>query len=391
MTNSSSNLESIVPFTTSKPKQRNLKEFYQKYFLYGQQLAPEDESIIDTNIGAFDSDLFEKHRNFLAFLIPFVVTQFVWWNLAIRFDYFDYYHTHWQMPITMIFGGVISGMTAEGGGAIAYPVMTFILQTSPETARDFSLMVQAINMSMACFAILFMKLQVEWRAICYGLLGGIPGTVLGLYTIDQYFTPSEKKMMFVSIWASFGIALYILNREKKRQTTPVIQYFSFWKAIVLIFTGVIGGIFTSFAGSGLDICIFSVITLLFRVSEKTATPSTIIAMAILSLFSVFWRVVIDFDIDMIALDYLKVTVPVGVFFAPFGAFLGSYFHRLTLAWFVCILEAIAYCGFLATRPSLILLGFSFGILFIGFGFFTFLAKAGQKLVKHEKIKTISRP
>ena len=40
------------------------------------------------------------------------------------------------------------------------------------------------------------------------------------------------------------------------------------------------GIFSAVAGSGVDICSFSVLTLLFRVSEKVATPTSIVLMAI---------------------------------------------------------------------------------------------------------------
>ncbi|ETN73898.1 hypothetical protein NECAME_13351, partial [Necator americanus] len=46
------------------------------------------------------------------------------------------------------------------------------------------------------------------------------------------------------------------------------------------------GIFTSFAGSGVDICIFSINTLLFRVSEKTATPTTVVIMGNVILYYV---------------------------------------------------------------------------------------------------------
>ena len=42
------------------------------------------------------------------------------------------------------------------------------------------------------------------------------------------------------------------------------------------FVGVVGGAFTSFSGSGLDICSFSILTLLFRVSEKIATPTSVV-------------------------------------------------------------------------------------------------------------------
>lgn len=37
-------------------------------------------------------------------------------------------------------------MTSEGGGAVAFPVMTFILHLAPNTARDFALMIQSIGM-----------------------------------------------------------------------------------------------------------------------------------------------------------------------------------------------------------------------------------------------------
>ena len=35
------------------------------------------------------------------------------------------------------------GMTSEGGGAVAFPVMTLALSITPAVARDFSLMIQS--------------------------------------------------------------------------------------------------------------------------------------------------------------------------------------------------------------------------------------------------------
>ena len=42
----------------------------------------------------------------------------------------------------MIFGATVAGMTSEGGGAVAFPVMTLALGIAPSVARDFSLMIQ---------------------------------------------------------------------------------------------------------------------------------------------------------------------------------------------------------------------------------------------------------
>jgi hypothetical protein len=38
---------------------------------------------------------------------------------------------------------MLIGMTSEGGGAVAFPVMTLALSISPAVARDFSLMIQS--------------------------------------------------------------------------------------------------------------------------------------------------------------------------------------------------------------------------------------------------------
>jgi hypothetical protein len=41
------------------------------------------------------------------------------------------------MPVTMVIGAFIGGATSEGGGAVAFPVMTLALALEPRVARDF--------------------------------------------------------------------------------------------------------------------------------------------------------------------------------------------------------------------------------------------------------------
>jgi len=38
-------------------------------------------------------------------------------------------------------------MTSEGGGAVAFPVMTLVLGVHPSVARDFSVMVQVTTLA----------------------------------------------------------------------------------------------------------------------------------------------------------------------------------------------------------------------------------------------------
>lgn len=93
----------------------------------GQQLSDdENQNSITSNELSFDSILLQKYRKFFAFLIPFIIAQFVWWSLALRFDFLPLYKTHWEMPVTMIGGAIVAGMTAEGGGAVAFPGISYI-------------------------------------------------------------------------------------------------------------------------------------------------------------------------------------------------------------------------------------------------------------------------
>ena len=102
-------------------------------------------------------------------------------------------------------------------------------------------------------------------------------------------------------------------REHKRKTFDSIVNFGWWQAVVLLFVGFLGGIFSAIAGSGVDICSFSVLSLLFRqagsvalypfdllwqlvmfrISEKVSTPTSVVLMAINTMFgeniSDHWR------------------------------------------------------------------------------------------------------
>ena len=77
------------------------------------------------------------------------------------------------MSITMIFGAMVAGMTSEGGGAVAFPVMTLALHISPAVARDFSLGIQSCGMSAAAFTIFWMKLKLEKHSLLFCSIGKI--------------------------------------------------------------------------------------------------------------------------------------------------------------------------------------------------------------------------
>ncbi len=52
-----------------------------------------------------------------------------------------------------------------------------------------------------------------------------------------------------------------------------------WKSVTLLLAGFLGRSFSAMSGSGIDICSFAILTLLFRVSEKISTPTSVMLMA----------------------------------------------------------------------------------------------------------------
>ena len=108
-----------------------------------------------------------------------------------------------------------------------------------------------------------------------------------------------------------------------------MQEIGFGKCIILIITGFFGGMFSALSGSGVDICSFSVLCLLFRVSEKVATPTSVVLMAINTCVGFFWReLMTEEGVSQEAWEYTAVCVPIVVFCAPFGSLIASHFHRL---------------------------------------------------------------
>ena len=152
------------------------------------------------------------------------------------------------------------------------------------------------------------------------------------------------------------------------------------KATIVLIVGFIGGIFTALVGNGLDICTFSILTLLFRVSEKVATPTSVILMASNSIVAVIWRGIMMQGITTETWEFMAVCVPVVVIGAPLGSVLGSHFHRNVLAMLVIVLDTIALITAYVVIPQTLTTGFlSAGMILGGIVLFSVIAYVGQRL------------
>lgn len=162
----------------------------------------------------------------------------------------------------------------------------------------------------------------------------------------------QTEILFVAVWFAFAITLLITNLRKSQASFEHIPDFCLWKGVVLLCTGFVGGLLTAWTGSGVDIWSFSILTLLFRVSEKVATPTSVILMSLNSWVGFYWRALIQQNISQLAWEYFAVSFPVDVIFAPLGSFLSSHMHAQVLACAIYVLETLAFFEFVVTRFEL---------------------------------------
>ncbi|MDY7015577.1 MAG: sulfite exporter TauE/SafE family protein [Cyanobacteriota bacterium] len=256
---------------------------------------------------------------------------------------------HWEIAVTMIFGSTIAGGTSVGGGAVAFPVFTKLLQIAPHDAKVFSLAIQSIGMSAASLTIWMTGIKVEWRIILWGSLGGFLGIFLGLSVLAPLLPPDAIKMSFTVMLGSFALTLSILNAKIRQSNLTISDWSSRTKALFL-FAGILGGIMSGLVGNGIDILLFSVMVLLFRISEKIATPTSVILMAINALAGLILQVFIFNDFREPVSSYWFAAMPVVALGAPLGAILCNLLSRQTIANLLIGLIAIELISSLLLIP-----------------------------------------
>src|SRR6202007_667348 len=102
------------------------------------------------------------------------------------------------------------------------------------------------------------------------------------------FAPPFVKMFFTSLWAAFALAHWSMDRRRGlAEPGARIAGFGWRDAGGPLALGVARGVGSSVVGTGLCMVIFTLLTLGYRVSEKIATPTSVVLMASNALFGFF--------------------------------------------------------------------------------------------------------
>ncbi|MGK7371122.1 MAG: hypothetical protein ACNS64_13010, partial [Candidatus Halalkalibacterium sp. M3_1C_030] len=108
-----------------------------------------------------------------------------------------------------------------------------------------------------------------------------------------------------------------------------------------------------------DICTFAFVTLKYNLSEKIATPTSVILMASNAVVGTLIHFFLIQDMQPEAIDFWLVCIPVVMLGAPFGAYIVNKIKRLAIAY---LLYVIIVAQFIAAifiiQPSGVLIAVS---------------------------------
>ncbi len=263
-----------------------------------------------------------KSRIFAAW---FFLALAAWCGLFSSFNDIGFLAEHWYYPAIMVLGAFVAGLTPEGGGAVAFPMLSVFLDVDRGMARDFSLMIQSIGMTSASIFILSSRENI--LSAYRPALGFIPvafaGFVAGMALLQE-MPVYIIQALFLSLITAFAVAYAINHHRGEVDRLFAKSAMDFGLLALILF---IGGMCASLFGTGADIILYTLLVTRFRMKEKVATHMSIMLMAAISALGYAYRGFVDQDLTAYQIRTWLCAYPVVLFMAPFGAFI---LHRLNV-------------------------------------------------------------
>jgi uncharacterized membrane protein YfcA len=234
-------------------------------------------------------DIARRRRARLAIGVSVTVT--VVWAIAVTvYGLWPRVLGNWPASITMVFGSIVAGSTPQGGGAVAFPVFTKLLEVPAEVARSFSLCIQTIGMSAAALSIVINRRAVEWRtvaittsaaAIAFGLVILLASDAASPYR-PSLLAGAYVKVTFTIVLVAMAFVVYTGTRVSVREVHRVLPPLNQRMLLTLIVIGALGGGTSALVGSGMDVFVYLALVVFFTIDPKVGVPTSVICMALIS-------------------------------------------------------------------------------------------------------------
>lgn len=274
-----------------------------------------------------------------------------WLYLILTGPGFGLYETHWLYALMMVFGSAVAGFTPEGGGAVAFPILSLYFKITPMAARDFSLAIQSIGMVSAAIWILTRKGHSlsTFKWVPFYALINFAGFIF-MSSIYHLVAFKVVQMLFVSLALSFILA-YLFTRGNGVEDKVDID--SKERLIIFSIWSFIGGCASAMFGTGSDMLIYIALTCYYSMKEKISTDISIVLMAVVTVFGIAYRGLVLDAVQPEVYHMWLAAAPVVLFFAPFGNILLGWVKKETMLWTVLGMNAVNYFYFMSKNLPLI--------------------------------------
>ena len=231
----------------------------------------------------------------------------VWLVYATAFGQWERIVNNWYAAITMVFGSFVAGSTPQGGGAVAFPVFTKLLEVPADVARSFSLCIQAIGMGTATLSILIHRRTVEWRAVAVGAPVAMASFAAAMFIFaeaDEPFWPSRLpgpyvRVTFTILLASMAFVVYLGTRIRIRKVDAALPPLNTRLYVALVLAGLIGGVVSALTGSGADVLIYLFIVVVLGLDPRVGVPTCVIVMTAVSVLGLIMLGIGDGQLDVV--------------------------------------------------------------------------------------------
>ena len=284
----------------------------------------------------------EMKKNLLPFYLWLAAFYAGWIALVLAGGYLQAAIGHWPMAVAMAAGSYVAGSTPMGGGTVGFPVLVLLMDLPASLGRDFSFAIQAVGMTSATIYILCSRKELEWPMLRAALLGALIGTPLGILFIAPLASDLFIKLLFASMWCSFGL-LHLRRIDEITGYEGMTPHDTSFDHRVGFIVGLLGSLsVSSITGVGIDMMIYMVLVLWCHADLKIAIPTSVVLMAFTSVVGVSVKLILG-DLQAGTFENWLAAAPVVAIGAPLGALVVSRIGRrptLIVVSLLCVVQFI---------------------------------------------------
>jgi uncharacterized membrane protein YfcA len=285
---------------------------------------------------------FRQRPALLVFVAWLLVFYAAWLALVLNRDLFGTVLAHWPMAVAMALGSYVAGSTPMGGGTVGFPVLVLLMDLPASLGRDFSFAVQSIGMTSASIYILCSGKELEWPMLRAAMLGALAGTPLGILFLTPLVSDLFIKLLFASMWCSFGL-LHLRRINEITRYEGMTPHDKAFDHKVGFAVGLLGSFFiASITGVGIDMMIYMVLVLWCHADLKIAIPTSVVLMAFTSMIGVAVKLLLG-DLQPGTWENWLAAAPIVALGAPAGALVVSRIGRrptLVVVSVLCVIQFI---------------------------------------------------